>query len=79
MNAGIDFLEFRPSEVAAAVAISVSRQMQAVDIDRAMTCFIYVAKVKKKNMVVPTEINHGQDKSTFALQKKICLFTVLSI
>ncbi|KAG7994185.1 hypothetical protein I3843_01G044300 [Carya illinoinensis] len=41
---GIDFLEFRPSEVAAAVAISVSKQMQAVDIDRAMTCFVYVEK-----------------------------------
>ncbi|XP_040992612.1 cyclin-D4-2-like isoform X2 [Juglans microcarpa x Juglans regia] len=40
----IDFLEFRPSEVAAAVAISVSRQMQAMDIDRAMPCFIYVEK-----------------------------------
>ncbi|KAF5451480.1 hypothetical protein F2P56_026586 [Juglans regia] len=41
---GIDFLEFRPSEIAAAVAISVSRQMRAVDIDRAMTCFIFVEK-----------------------------------
>ncbi|KAG7990237.1 hypothetical protein I3843_02G015400 [Carya illinoinensis] len=41
---GIDFLEFRPSEIAAAVAISVSRQMRAVDIDRAMTCFVCVEK-----------------------------------
>lgn len=63
MNAGIDFLEFRPSEIAAAVAICVSRQMQALDIDKAITCFIHVEKVKS---VVPTERNPGQDRSAFA-------------
>ncbi|XP_059307419.1 cyclin-D4-1-like [Lycium ferocissimum] len=37
---GIDFLEFRPSEIAAAVAISVSgERSQAIDIDKAMPCF----------------------------------------
>ncbi|XP_055810962.1 cyclin-D4-1-like [Solanum dulcamara] len=42
---GIDFLEFRSSEIAAAVAISVSREMQAKDIDKAMPCFfIHVQK-----------------------------------
>ncbi|XP_058184965.1 cyclin-D4-1-like [Rhododendron vialii] len=41
---GIDFLEFRPSEIAAAVAISVSGEVQAVDIDKAMSCFILVGK-----------------------------------
>jgi hypothetical protein len=46
LNAGIDFLEFRPSEIAASVAISVSRQMQAEVIDKAMSCFIHVEKVK---------------------------------
>lgn len=66
MNAGIDFLEFRPSEIAAAVAISVSRQMQAVDIDKALSCFKHVEKVK---LVVPTQINSGQDKSAFVLRK----------
>lgn len=44
--AGIDFLEFRSSEIAAAVAISVSKEMQANDIDKAMPCFIHVQKVK---------------------------------
>lgn len=49
-NAGIDFLEFRPSEIAAAVAISVSGEIKAVvDIDRAISSFIHVEKVKKKN------------------------------
>ncbi|KAL4645211.1 hypothetical protein ACB092_02G220000 [Castanea dentata] len=41
---GIDFLEFRPSEIAAAVAISISRQIQEVDIDKAMSCFKHVEK-----------------------------------
>ncbi|KAJ9177530.1 hypothetical protein P3X46_012741 [Hevea brasiliensis] len=41
---GIDFLEFRPSEIAAAVAISVSGEIQAGDIDKAVPCFIQVEK-----------------------------------
>ncbi|KAK3042914.1 hypothetical protein RJ639_000990 [Escallonia herrerae] len=41
---GIDFLEFRPSEIAAAVAISVSGELQAMDIDTAVSCFIHVGK-----------------------------------
>ncbi|MCD7470270.1 hypothetical protein HAX54_009994 [Datura stramonium] len=36
---GIDFLEFRSSEIAAAVVLSVSSEMQAKDIDKAMPCF----------------------------------------
>lgn len=47
-NAGIDFLEFRPSEIAAAVAISVSEEIKAVvDIDRAVSRFIHKEKVKQ--------------------------------
>ncbi|KAE8704934.1 Cyclin-D4-1 [Hibiscus syriacus] len=41
---GIDFLEFRPSEIAAAVAISVSGDMQTVAIDKAISSFTYVEK-----------------------------------
>ncbi|GMI68703.1 hypothetical protein HRI_000539600 [Hibiscus trionum] len=41
---GIDFLEFRPSEIAAAVAISVSGDMQTVAIDKAISCFTFVEK-----------------------------------
>ncbi|KAA8530775.1 hypothetical protein F0562_005457 [Nyssa sinensis] len=41
---GIDFLEFRPSEIAAAVAISVSGEIQAINIDKAVACFIHVEK-----------------------------------
>ncbi|KAJ7953532.1 Cyclin [Quillaja saponaria] len=43
---GIDFLEFKPSEIAAAVAISVSGKLQTAEIDKAMSCFIYVEKEK---------------------------------
>ncbi|XWS29581.1 hypothetical protein CRYUN_Cryun24cG0041200 [Craigia yunnanensis] len=44
MNAGIGFLEFRPSEIAAAVAISVSGEMQTLAIDKAISSFIFVEK-----------------------------------
>ncbi|KAE9466210.1 hypothetical protein C3L33_01866, partial [Rhododendron williamsianum] len=36
---GIDFLEFKPSEIAAAVALHVSGKIQAVDIPKAVSCF----------------------------------------
>ncbi|KDP29748.1 hypothetical protein JCGZ_18683 [Jatropha curcas] len=39
---GIDFLEFRPSEISAAVAISVSGEDQTVDIEKAVRCFSFV-------------------------------------
>ncbi|EEF31696.1 cyclin d, putative [Ricinus communis] len=38
----IDFLEFRPSEIAAAVAIFVLGEVQAVDVYKAMPCFTHV-------------------------------------
>lgn len=47
INAGIDFLEFRPSEIAAAVAICISGETQVVDIDKAISCFMHVDKVKR--------------------------------
>lgn len=45
-NAGIDFLEFRPSEVAAAVAISVAREGKTVDTEKAISLLLqHVEKV----------------------------------
>lgn len=41
---GVDFLEFRPSEVAAAVAISVSVEAQTVDFNMALSSCIHVEK-----------------------------------
>ncbi|GMH06258.1 hypothetical protein Nepgr_008098 [Nepenthes gracilis] len=41
---GIDFLEFKPSQIAAAVAISVSGEMLPVDIDEAFSSSIYLEK-----------------------------------
>ncbi|CAJ1940235.1 unnamed protein product [Sphenostylis stenocarpa] len=40
----VNFLEFKPSEIAAAVAISVSKKLQAEEIDEALTCFVIVEK-----------------------------------
>lgn len=44
-NAGIDFLEFKPSEIAAAVAVSVLRELPAQEIDKTITDFFIVNKV----------------------------------
>ncbi|KAK4430533.1 Cyclin-D2-1 [Sesamum alatum] len=41
---GIDFLEFRPSEIAAAVAVYVSGEIRAMDIDKALSGFMEVEK-----------------------------------
>ena len=47
MNAGIDFLEFKPSEIAAAVAISVAVETKTVDTEKAISVLTYhVQKVK---------------------------------
>lgn len=43
---GIDFLEFRPSEIAAAVAISVLGESQAKDIDKSIAELFIVEKVR---------------------------------
>ena len=45
-NAGIEFLAFRPSEIAAAVAMSALGETQVVDIDKDVDCCNHVDKVK---------------------------------
>jgi cyclin D1/2/4 len=48
-NAGIDFIQFRPSEIAAAVAVtlSVKGENQTVQIEKAVSLLIeYVKKVQ---------------------------------
>lgn len=41
-------MEFRPSEIAAAVALCISGEvMQGVDMEKAISCFIHVEKVKR--------------------------------
>lgn len=45
-------MEFRPSEIAAAVAICISGEiMKGVDIDNAIACFIHVEKVKRLSQI----------------------------
>lgn len=51
--AGIEFLEFKPSEIAAAVAMYVSGEMQAMDIDKAMSCLVGDEKVCVFMLVPP--------------------------
>ena len=43
-NAGIDFLEFRPSEIAAAVAISVVGEGQTVQTEKAISVLIQLVE-----------------------------------
>lgn len=48
LNAGIDFLEYRPSEVAAAVAIYVAGESKALDhTEKAITVLIQHVDLKK--------------------------------
>jgi cyclin D1/2/4 len=50
-NAGIDFIQFRPSEIAAAVAVtlSVKGENQTVQTEKAVSLLIeYVEKVRKQ-------------------------------
>jgi len=44
-DAGIDFLEFRCSEIAAATAIFVSKELETNEIDDVLTRFAVVEKV----------------------------------
>ena len=46
INTDSNFLEFKPSEIAAAVVISISREAQDTDIDEAIASFVIVQKVK---------------------------------
>ncbi|KAG9155440.1 hypothetical protein Leryth_009867 [Lithospermum erythrorhizon] len=41
---GIDFLEFRPCEIAAAVALSVLGEIEPMDTDKALSCFKQIEK-----------------------------------
>lgn len=46
INAGIDFLGFLPSEIAAAVAISVTKELQTIEIDKLIYGLMMEEKVK---------------------------------
>ena len=60
LNAGIDFLEFRPSEIAAAVAISIAGETQTVDIEKAISAVI--EPVKKVKLGWSWSNNHYKKK-----------------
>lgn len=51
LNAGIDFLEFKPSEIAAAVAISVTGETKTV-VDTEKAISLLTQHVKKVKLVV---------------------------
>lgn len=51
MNAGIDFLEFKPSEIAGAVAISVTGETKTV-VDTEKAISLLTQHVKKVKLVV---------------------------
>lgn len=46
LDSGVDFLEFKPSEIAAATALSVMIEAQTMNIENAITCCCNVDKVK---------------------------------
>ena len=46
LGADTDFLAFRPSVIAAAIALLVLRETQMVDVERKLSCCTHVMKVK---------------------------------
>lgn len=54
LNAAIEFLEFRPSEIAAAAAVSVSisGETECIDDEKAMSNLLYVKQVNPSNILV---------------------------
>ncbi|XP_027332943.1 cyclin-D4-1-like [Abrus precatorius] len=67
---GIDFLEFRPSEIAAAVAISVVGEAQTVHTEKAISVLIQLVEkervLKCINMIKELSPNRGSAKDTIA-------------
>jgi len=63
-NAGIDFLEFRPSEIAAAVAISVVGEGQTVQTEKAISVLIQLVEKVSIYMVV---VHRQKKKWTYIL------------
>ncbi|KAK7321259.1 hypothetical protein VNO77_31725 [Canavalia gladiata] len=67
---GIDFLEFRPSEIAAAVAISVVGEAQTVHTEKAISVLIQLVKkervLKCVKMIQELSSNSGSAKDTSA-------------
>ena len=47
MNAGIDWLEFKPSEIAASVAISVTHETQTVENPDIAFSLLYLQQLQK--------------------------------
>lgn len=46
LDADTDFLAFRPSVIAAAIALLVLRETQMVDVEKKLSCCTHVMKVK---------------------------------
>lgn len=55
LNAGIDFLEFKASEIAAATALYVSGEIRAMDVDKELSGFII------EKVVFPTNEKSWED------------------
>ena len=51
-DAGIDLLEFRPSEIAAAAVLVSSSEIQAVEVEKALNGCIHLEKVISKLMLL---------------------------
>lgn len=60
---GLDFLEFKPSEIAAAVAISVTAEIQSLDVDKACSCFIHLEKGRVLKCVEMMKENSVNNRS----------------
>ncbi|KAL3618010.1 hypothetical protein CASFOL_038331 [Castilleja foliolosa] len=67
---GIDFLEFKPSELAAAVAVFVSSEKRAMDIDKALSSFLIIEKIFMD--VEEVAVDNPAYNSEFGVYEKGC-------
>lgn len=78
LNAGIDFLEFRPSEIAAAVAISVAAETKTVDIEKAISVLIqHVEKVYLHLLLVVKGVHKPLQVGRTLMMFFLCFFSSL--
>lgn len=75
LKAGIDFLEFRPSEIAAAAAIFVSGEIPTIDIDNPdKSYFLHLEKVLESKLVGNQGLKNSVAKDKFRSENLFWLF-----
>ncbi|THU60784.1 hypothetical protein C4D60_Mb07t16390 [Musa balbisiana] len=74
---GADFLAFRPSEIAAAITLLVSGERQPVDVEKAVSCCLQVAKLEVEFLIDASVTKEGADFLAFRPSEIAAAITLL--